>query len=77
MLSKVTEKYQITLPKRVREKVGLKPGEIVSVEVKSEKEIIIRRFPTVKRPSDFIVGSAPAFERPISVEELEKRIEER
>ena len=48
--TKVTEKYQVTIPKKIREKIGLKPGEIVIVEAKSRDEIRLKRFGRVKDP---------------------------
>ena len=73
--SRVTSKFQVTIPKEVREKVELKPGEIVIVESVGEDEILIRRFRRVKDPLRFLVGREP-YPRQVSVEELEEKIEE-
>jgi len=73
--SKVTSKFQVTIPKDVREEVGLKPGEIVLVESLSEEEIRVRRFRRVKAPLKVLIGKR-AFHRHIPVEELEEKIEE-
>lgn len=35
-LTRITEKYQITIPKEVREKVGLKAGETMRVIVEED-----------------------------------------
>ena len=47
--AKITSKGQITLPKKVRQKLGVEPGEIVSFEEK-EDMIFIRK---AVRPSPF------------------------
>ena len=47
--AKVTSKGQITLPKKVRQKLGVEPGEMVSFEEK-EGMVFIRR---AVRPSPF------------------------
>jgi len=35
--TKVTDKFQVTIPKQIREEIGLKPGEVVIVERLSEE----------------------------------------
>jgi AbrB family looped-hinge helix DNA binding protein len=72
--SKVTSKYQVTIPKEVREKVGVKAGEVVSVEALSQAEIRLRRFPSVSNPLEVLIGRK-RFSRTVPVEELEERIE--
>ena len=41
-ISRVTKKGQITIPYEIREKLGIKPGDIVVFEIRN-KEIIIRK----------------------------------
>jgi len=72
--TKVTEKFQITIPKEVREEVGLKPGEVVMVEKVSEEEILVKRFRRVKDPLKLLVGKTPSTCR-IPEEELEEKAE--
>jgi len=48
--SKVTSKYQVTIPKEVRERTGVEPGELVSVEAVSKAEIRLKRFPPWRTP---------------------------
>lgn len=72
--TKVTSKFQITIPKEVREKVGVRPGEVVSVESVSDEEIIIRRFRRLKNPLKTLVGETPSV-RHVPVEELEEEAE--
>jgi len=74
--SKVTAKYQVTIPREVREKVGVKPGEMVSMEVVSQDEIVLRRYSTVKDPLKTLIGKRLS-RRAVSIEELEERIESR
>ena len=74
--TKVTSKFQVTIPKEVREKVGVRPGEIVSVESVSDDEIIVRRFRRVKDPLKVLVGKTPSV-RHVSVEEVEEEAEAR
>ncbi|MCD6572510.1 MAG: AbrB/MazE/SpoVT family DNA-binding domain-containing protein [Thermoplasmata archaeon] len=73
--TKVTEKYQVTIPKKIREKIGLKPGEIVIVEAKSRDEIRLKRFGRVKDPLKILIGKR-RFVKHIPIEELEERMEE-
>ena len=74
--SKVTAKYQVTIPREVREKVEVKPGEVVSVEALSSDEILLKRYPRVADPLKTLIGSR-MFPQKIPVEELEEKIESR
>lgn len=74
--TKVTDKFQVTIPKQVREAVGLKPGEVVTVENLSEEEILLRRFRRVKNPLKVLIGQKPS-SRHIPIDELEERAEAR
>ncbi|MDH7477695.1 MAG: AbrB family transcriptional regulator [Candidatus Bathyarchaeota archaeon] len=74
--TKVTSKFQLTIPKEVREKVGVEPGEIVNVESVSDEEIVIKRFRKVKEPLKVLVGKTVS-RRGISVEEFEEKAETR
>ncbi len=74
--SKVTAKYQVTIPREVREKVGVRPGEMVSMEVLSQDEIVLRRYSSVADPLKTLIGGTPS-RRAVPIEELEERIESR
>ena len=74
--TKVTSKFQITIPKEVREKVGVRPGEVVNVESVSDEEIVIKRFRRVKDPLKVLVGKTPSV-RHVPVEEFEEKAETR
>ena len=74
--SRVTAKYQVTIPKQVREKVGVKPGEVVSIEAISQGEIRLKRFASVADPLKVLIGGKGP-RRGVPVESLEERIESR
>jgi len=76
-VSKVTDKFQVTIPKDVRESVGLRPGEEVTVEGAPGGAIIVKRFETVKDPLTVLIGKRPLFRKPLSSLKLEKLSEER
>jgi len=74
--SKVTDKYQVTIPQEVREKLGVKPGEVVTVEALSDDEIVLRRFPRVAHPLTVFIGER-RLRRAVPVEEVEENAESR
>jgi AbrB family looped-hinge helix DNA binding protein len=76
-VSRVTDKYQVTIPKDVRESVGLRPGEEVTVEGAPGGAIIVKRFETVKDPLAVLIGKKARFRKPLSAEELEELSEDR
>lgn len=69
---KVTDKFQVTIPKEVREKVGLKSGEEVEVIALSDNEILIRRkVEKVKDSLSILIGKEQDIEvSPEKVDEL-------
>ena len=75
--SRVTSKYQVTIPKQVRERVAVRPGELVSVEAISENEIVLKVFPRVAHPLEILVGKSPARRRSVPIERVEEMAEER
>jgi len=54
--SKVTSKFQVTIPREVREKVEVIPGEIVTVEAVSSDEIVLKRYSRLRNPLDTLIG---------------------
>jgi len=74
--SRVTSKFQLMIPKEIRDKVGLRPGEIVIAESINENNILIRRVRRVKDPLRFLIGKKP-YPRHIPIEELEEKAEAR
>ncbi len=74
--SKVTSKYQVTIPLAVREKVEVRPGEVVSVEAISKDEIVVRRYPGVGDPLLTLIGKKASI-RAIPIEKVEELAESR
>ena len=74
--SRITSKFQLTIPKEIRDKIGLKPGEIVIIEIIDENNILIKRVRRVKDPLRFLIGEKP-YPRHIPIEELEEKAEMR
>lgn len=74
--TKVTSKFQITIPREVREKVDIRPGEVVSVESISAEEIVVKRFRRLKDPLKVLIGKTVST-RHIPVEEIEEHAETR
>ncbi len=72
--TKVTAKYQVTIPREVRERVGVRPGEFDSMEVVSQDEIVLKRYSRVADPLKTLIGGRVS-RRAVSIEELAARIE--
>ena len=72
----MTDKFQVTIPKDVREALGLRPGEEVVVETGPGGRIIVKRFPTAKDPLKILIGKKP-YPRHVPIEELEEKLEAR
>lgn len=59
MTTTITTKGQVTIPKRVREALGVKPGHRVSIEYAGEgKAILTKAGRRSKSPFERFVGSA-------------------
>lgn len=56
MSCKVSSKHQITLPKAIREALGLKAGDRLYVSREGDR-IILQALPRVERPTEAIYGS--------------------
>ncbi len=74
--TKVTAKYQVTIPREVREKVDVRPGEVVSVEAISGNEILVKVYPHKADPLDVLIGKRRRLPV-IRVAELEEAAESR
>ncbi len=72
----MTEKFQVTIPKDVREALGLRPGEEVMIETGSRGRIIVKRFPISKDPMSVLVGKK-SYGRHVPIDELEEKMETR
>lgn len=74
--STVTAKFQITIPKEVRNGMDLRPGEKVMVERRDIDSILVRRYRRLRQPLKHLIGKK-RYHRRVSVEELEEKIESR
>ena len=73
---KVTEKFQVTIPKEVREKVKLRPHEELDVIVLNENEILLRRrIKKVKNPLEVLIGKGEPKEE-VPPEKIDEMAEE-
>jgi len=69
--SRVTSKFQITLPADVREQVPFRPGEVVEVEAARNQTVVVRRVRKVKNPLDHLIGRKPWFSKSLSPERVD------
>ncbi|MGB9717392.1 MAG: AbrB/MazE/SpoVT family DNA-binding domain-containing protein [Thermoproteota archaeon] len=65
--AKVTRNFQVTIPSRIRELLGIKEGDLVKFVLENDKLLL---FPVKKRRLTYKAGFK------ISVEEIEKTVEE-
>ncbi len=72
--TKITSKYQITIPKDVREITRIVPGEIVEVKALNEYTIIVRRV-GIEDPLSHLIGKHKS-NRHITIDEVEEAAEE-
>jgi AbrB family looped-hinge helix DNA binding protein len=75
-MPKVTTKFQITIPKEIREKIDLKPGEEFEVIVLNDNEILLRRkFKRIRNPLEILIEKKE-WKEEISPEKLDELSEE-
>jgi AbrB family looped-hinge helix DNA binding protein len=75
-MPKVTTNFQITIPKEVREKIDLKPGEEFEVIVLNNNEILLRRkFKRIRNQLKVLIGKKE-WKEEISPEKLDELSEE-
>ena len=43
MRSKLTSKGRVTIPNRVRDALGLKPGDLITYEISDDNSVVLRR----------------------------------
>ncbi len=70
MEAKLSSKCQATIPKIVRERLQIKPGDRFKFFFHPDGVIILPRIPTRR-----LKGSVPKLARPISLKEIDKAIE--
>jgi AbrB family looped-hinge helix DNA binding protein len=56
--ARLSSKGQMVIPKEIREKAGLKPGDIVKLELLEDKKILIQ--PGAEPPSDIFAEAGSA-----------------
>lgn len=71
MRATITSKGQVTLPKALRERLHLEPGDRVEFIV--EAEGVVRMVPR-KASVKALKGMLPKPKRPVSLEEMEKAV---
>ena len=69
--AKMTSKGQITVPRDVRQKLGLKPGDRVRFLLEADGRV---RLMPAKRDISELVGILPKPERTLSIEEMDDAI---
>jgi antitoxin PrlF len=58
-MAKLTSKGQVTIPKRLRKYLGLKPGSTVEFEVRAGGEVLLKTYePRPPSPVDALIGTA-------------------
>jgi AbrB family transcriptional regulator (stage V sporulation protein T) len=70
-LAKIDKKGRILLPKEIRDKMGIKPGEEFLVADVDENAVILRRIDIRKMLEDLIEKA-----KSVDLEKLEREIEE-
>ena len=71
MESAITSKGQATLPKAIREHLGLKPGDRVKFFVHPDGSVVI----LPKIAASALRGVVPAPDQPVTVEEMNEAVE--
>jgi AbrB family looped-hinge helix DNA binding protein len=69
--AKMTSKGQITLPKEIRTKLGLRQGDRVRFVIEDDGRV---RLMPAKRDISELVGIVPAPKRSISLEEMDEAV---
>lgn len=72
MRTKLTSKGQVTIPKEIRDRLGVKPGDKVQFFIDDRGRAVLE--PTIKLRD--IVGILPRSEKGLTIEEIDKGIAE-
>jgi AbrB family looped-hinge helix DNA binding protein len=72
MDSAITSKGQATIPKLIREHLGLKPGDRVKFFIHPDGSVVL----LPKRPASILRGIVKAARRPVTIEEMNTAIAE-
>ena len=73
--SKITSKFQVTLPADVRAKVDVRPGETVEIVAQDDRTLVLRLRRKVKDPLKYLIGKRPLLKRHIPPDELDELME--
>ncbi len=68
----VSPKYQVVVPKKIREKLHLKKGEKMAVHLEKDK-LVLERVP----PIEELIGKYPELKKGSSIRELRKEADRR
>ena len=71
--AKMTSKGQLTVPKDVRQKLGLKPGDRIRFLIEADGRV---RLMPAKRDVSELVGILPKPKRTLRLEEMDEAIEQ-
>jgi len=71
----LTTKGQITIPKAVRESLGLNTGDKLEFVMTDKKEVLVR--PVSKKVDEVFGKLFSAGRKPVSVEEMDKKVKQR
>jgi AbrB family looped-hinge helix DNA binding protein len=74
MHTTLTSKGQITLPKALRDKLGLSPGDRVEFFLEDEQSarLVVKQVPVTQ-----LKGMLPKPEEPVSLEEMDRAIQKK
>lgn len=72
MRAKLTSKGQVTIPKEIRDRLGLKPGDRVQFFVDDRGRAVLERTIRLRE----LIGILPRPDRPLTVEEMNRGIAE-
>ncbi len=70
----LTSKGQTTIPKEIRDRLGLKPGDKLRFLLEEDGRVVIL---PATLPVRSLYGILPAPERPVTLEEMDETIRER
>jgi antitoxin PrlF len=70
MESTITSKGQATIPKRIRDHLGLKPGDRVKFFIRPDGRVVI----LPKRPASSLIGFLKYDGPPVTIEEMDEAI---
>ena len=70
--TKVGQKGQIVIPKEIRDRMGIRAGSDVTVEMKGDDEVVIKRTPspTESYVEYYIATYSKKLKRPVNVKKL-------